>query len=172
MNKFPDAAYVVLATGLITIVTTIVTQIFIARAESKKYAREEAREAQKRQTEWRSKQREIKALKLAELWQAVDLAKDRLSDAGIQSQVGDQILPPPAKDLAASATGSAYGIALLYFPQLRPLVYSLHVETAKYEAALWFHRLEEEDAVLDRLSTVRTELADAIETAAHDLQQC
>lgn len=171
MNNFPDAAYVVLATGLITIATTILTQIFVARAESKKASREETREAQKRQSEWQSKQREVKSLKLAELWLAVDLAKERLSDAVIQSKVGDQILTPPANDMAASATSAAYGIALMYFPEMRPLVYALHVETARSEAGLRFHRLEDEDAALDRILTVRTELADAVEKTARNLNQ-
>lgn len=175
MNNLPDSVYVVLATGLTTIaaavVTTIVTQFFLARAEAKKAVREDTREAKKQQTEWLSKQREIKALKLGELWLAVDLARERLADAGIQSQTGDQILPPPPKDSAASATSAAFSIALLHFPELRPLVYALHAETAKYETGLWFHRLEDEDAMLDRWSTIRTELADAVETASRNLQQ-
>lgn len=171
MSYFPESAYIVLITGLVTIFTSIVTQIFVSRNESKKAAREEAREAQKHRLEWQSKQREIKFSKLAELWLAVDLSRERLVDAGIQSEVGDQILPPPSKDMAAKATSAAYGIALIHFPEMRPLAYALHVETVKYEAALWFHQTEDTDKSLDRLTNTRTELADAVEKAASDLQQ-
>lgn len=108
---------------------------------------------------------------MAELWLAVNLSKERLSNARIQSKVGHQILPPPAKDLAAGATSAAYGVALMYFSEIRPFVCVLHVETAKLEAGLWFYRLEDEGAALDRLSTVTTELADALEKTARDLQQ-
>jgi hypothetical protein len=171
MTKFPEAAYVVLITGLITIVTTILTQFFVARAESRKAEREAARGARERQEERQSKQREIKTSKLAELWLAVDLANERLIDAQIQSRTEDQILPPPAKDRAASATSTAYGTAILHFPNIRPLIYALHVETVRLETGLWFQRLEDVDAAIDRLSAIRTELADAIETTARDLQQ-
>lgn len=166
---FPQAAYVVLATGLVTILTTILTNVFAMHIESKKAARNEAQESRKRQEEWQLKQREIKASKLAELWMATELVKERLNDAEVRLRTGDQILPPASKDLAGSASSIAYGIAILHFPQIRPLIYKFHVETVKYEADLWFQSSADSDAALDRWIKLRTELADSIEAIAREL---
>jgi hypothetical protein len=171
MIDIPQAAYIVLCTGATTIATTALTHILVIRTESKKAAREEARENRKRQAEWNLKQNEIKTAKLAEIWSAIELSKERLTDASIQSQIGDGTLLPPFKDSAAKATSAAYGIAILQFPELRALVYTLHVETAKYETGLWFNKLQDEDAALDRWGNLITELADAIEKKARELQR-
>nr|WP_294863770.1 hypothetical protein [uncultured Pseudogulbenkiania sp.] len=170
MLEIPAEAYVVLATGLTTIMTTILTQIFVMRSELKKNEREESRENRRKQNEWESKQREIKASKLADLWLALDLAKERIADAQIQCQIESDAFLPPAKDLATNATGMAYGIAILHFPELRALVYALHVQTTKCEAGLWFHKIEDVDSALNRINEIRTNLADAIETTAENIR--
>lgn len=169
MNGFPQPAYVVLATGIITIITTIIANYFAMRIESKKAFREEARESRKRQDERLSKRRELKASKLAELWMAIELARERLTDAEIRVNASDEILLPPSKELAASASSSAYGIAILHFPDIRQLIYKFHVETVKYEAGLWFQKLEDADAAIDRMNSLRVELADFVEKTARDL---
>lgn len=151
-------------TSLIACLTTLISSLATLFATS-------CLESRKRKSEWQSKQREIKFLKLAELWLAVNLAKDRLYDTEIHSRVGDQILPPPAKDLASSATSAAFGIALMHFPEMRRPVYALHVETRTYEHSLWFHRSIDEDATVDRITTAITKVADAVEKTASDLQQ-
>jgi len=170
MADIPQATSLVLSTGAVTILTTVVTQIFVMRIEAKKAAREDARAAQKRRDEWQLKQRENKAAKLGELWLAIELASERLSDTQLAAKMSDGTDMPQSKDLAANGTNTAYGIALLHFPDLRPFVYAFHAETVKYEAGLWFDKLEDEDALLERWRKLRTELADAIENKARELQ--
>lgn len=170
MADIPQAASVVLSTGAITILTTVVTQIFVMRIEAKRAAREEARAAQKRRDEWDLKQREIRVAKLGELWQAIELASGRLADTQLTAKISDGTDMPQSKDLAANGTHTAYGIALLHFADLRPAIYAFHVLTVTYETELWFDKLEDEDALLERWQKARTELADAIENKARELQ--
>lgn len=167
----PDAAYVVLATGLCTVVSTILTQAFIAYSESKKIKHEKEKEARISENAWKLKQNEIKSSKLADLWQAVELARDITLDEYFKYSEGKEILPPPSNDMARNSTSIAYGISLLYFPEIRPIVYKIHVGTVEAEAAIFFHRTGELDETVERLNAARTELTEAIEITALNLQK-
>lgn len=171
----PPAAIIILCSGVITVATTVATTMltnyFSAENEEKKFIREELRDAKKLQDEWFSKQNEIKVAKLAEIWSDVELAHERLVDADRQSKNGDGSFPPAHKDSAARCTKKAYGIVLLNFPELRPLIYALHSATCEYEAALWFEKIEDEDAALEKWLDSKTEFADAIEKNASELRK-
>lgn len=84
-------------------------------------------------------------------------------DGYIQAKIGKQILPPLEKDLGVNAAGLAYGIAILYFPHLRSLIYKYQVETVTLEAGFWFRKNDDVDAALVRIAALRAEIADEME---------
>ncbi|HEL3784162.1 TPA: hypothetical protein UM046_004464 [Stenotrophomonas maltophilia] len=172
MSQMPSEAVVIIATGFVTVVSSVIAQICVSVAESRKMSREHARELQKLQLAQGQAARDVKNSKLAELWAGMELVRIRCVDGHINSRVGDAILPPPADGLASKPASDVYGIALLHFPELRPQAYELHAITAELETEMWFGGSDENiDVLLDRLAEVRTSLADGIEKIASSLAQ-
>ncbi|MDH0170880.1 hypothetical protein N7367_05395 [Stenotrophomonas sp. GD04145] len=169
MIEIPNEAVVIIATGCVTVVSSVIAQIGVSLTESRKASREHARELQNKEQDRIQAEREVKSLKLGELWSAIELARIRLADANLQSRTSSSF-PPPVLEQASKPTSDAYGISLLHFPELRPFAYGLHAATAELENELWFGGSDDQiDALLDKVTDARTSLADAIEKAASSL---
>lgn len=168
MEKLPSEVWAILATGLVTVVTTIITQLFLARAESRKARREEERDARKRREDRMEALNEVKAVKLADVWDAFELARLRSADCEADAQGRD--FPPPATEWGCAATSKIYGLSLRYFPEMRPIAYKLHVALTEYEGAVWKGRDSDLNTLADNVMKARTDLADSIQKIGSELQ--
>ncbi|GKS88144.1 hypothetical protein [Acidovorax sp. SUPP2539] len=166
-----ETAQVAIATGILTLIGSLFAQSLSAWFESKREERKARLRQDEKAADARAAQAQNKLAKLVELWNAVALSRQRLSDGFLKKNIGGQIEPPEAKDSAATAASTVYGLALLYFPDIRPYARDYHIEVVKVEAAFWFNQVADEEAAWERLEAVSLKLTAGIEQFAQRLEK-